>query len=119
MSNKLDLSRGLFERTNTENLTINGTSLFVSRPNSKLNNNNNEKEEATTKEKAKKQEEIEDNTSMIIKKMAKEWFENTTSHGFSNIVKSRNWFGRILWISILMASVVYCFYSKSTNLIIA
>jgi hypothetical protein len=61
-----------------------------------------------------KEEEDEEETSIKskLKHVLQEWLNDTTTHGFSNILKSKTWFGRIIWTTILASSSCYCFYSK-------
>ena len=47
-----------------------------------------------------------------LKKTAKEWCIDTTSHGFSNVVKADSWTIRIGWILVIIAFTGYCFYSE-------
>ena len=56
-----------------------------------------------------KQEEA---LKQLIKESVKEWCENTTSHGFSNMVKTDSWVIRSVWIVLVVVSMTYCFYCK-------
>ena len=42
----------------------------------------------------------------------KEWCDDTTSHGFKNIVKTDSWMIRIAWILLVIGSMSYCMLSK-------
>ena len=45
----------------------------------------------------------------------KEWCDDTTSHGFKNIVKTDSWIIRIAWILLVLGSMSYCMLSKLKN----
>ena len=47
----------------------------------------------------------------LMKECVKEWCEDTTSHGFKNMVKTDSWLIRITWIILIIASMSYCVYS--------
>lgn len=51
------------------------------------------------------------NIKKVIKECVIDWCENTTSHGFSNLVRTDSWPIRILWLIIVIISMGYCFYS--------
>ena len=63
-------------------------------------------------EKDKKEKEL----NSLMKECIKDWCEDTTSHGFSNMVKTDSWIIRITWIILIIVSMAYCMYSKYFNL---
>ena len=48
-----------------------------------------------------------------IKEIARVWCEDTTWHGFKNVVKNDSWIMKILWIAVLIGSTGFCVYSES------
>jgi len=59
-------------------------------------------------EKSAKNEEKTQNKNPLI-----EWCLETNAHGLGNIFKSDNWFLRIIWIILTLASAAGCLYCKS------
>ena len=55
----------------------------------------------------------EENLELLPFDYVREWCEVTTSHGFSNIVKSKSWISKIIWILFVFAGITYCFISIS------
>ena len=53
----------------------------------------------------------------LMKECVREWCEDTTSHGFKNMVKTDSWVIRIIWVILIIASMGYCIYSNSIWLI--
>ena len=47
-----------------------------------------------------------------LKGCLKEWCMDTTSHGFSNMVKADNWITRLAWLFLVITLTAYCFFSK-------
>lgn len=74
-----------------------------------------DKRKAKEAEIEKLKEEQDAKEAKEWRKIVREWCEDTTSHGFSNIIKTNSWFIRLCWIFILFFSIGYCFYSKSKN----
>ena len=81
------------------------------------NNATHGKESQKTKTKTEKEKQL----NKLMKECVKEWCEDTTSHGFKNMVKTDSWLIRITWIILIIASMSYCVYSiflKILNLIL-
>ena len=75
---------------------------------------NNEKAQMNHKiikliEKEKQKQKL----NTILEDSVKRWCEDTTSQGFSNLVKTDNWIIRIIWIILIILSMGYCVYSKN------
>ena len=51
------------------------------------------------------------NLSDRLKGCLSEWCEDTTSHGFLNVVKTKNWISRIIWILLIVAGIAYSLLS--------
>ena len=47
-----------------------------------------------------------------LKECLKEWCLDTTSHGFSNMVKADIRIIRLAWVILVVSLTTYCFYSK-------
>ncbi|RNA20730.1 FMRFamide-activated amiloride-sensitive sodium channel isoform X1, partial [Brachionus plicatilis] len=60
-------------------------------------------------EKQKKREEHE--VQELLKKCVKEWCENTSSHGFSNMIRTDSWIIRIVWIILVLLFIGYCSFT--------
>ena len=58
----------------------------------------------------------EENSKSSILNYIREWCLDTTSHGFSNIVKSKYWIAKIVWILFVIGGISYCFYSNKIAL---
>ena len=48
----------------------------------------------------------------LFKRSVKEWCENTTSHGFSNMIRTDSWIVRIVWLILIFAFMGYCIFSN-------
>ncbi|RNA09553.1 FMRFamide-activated amiloride-sensitive sodium channel isoform X1 [Brachionus plicatilis] len=49
-----------------------------------------------------------------LKKCILEWCENTSSHGFSNMVRTDSWIIRIVWLILVLLFIGYCIFSVVT-----
>ena len=58
-----------------------------------------------------RQDEKNEELKQLMKDCIKEWCSDTTSHGFSNMVKTDSWAIRIAWIVLVVLSMGYCIYS--------
>ena len=52
------------------------------------------------------------NLNKILEDCVKQWCQDTTSHGFSNIVRTDSWLIKISWTLLVLASMGYCIYSN-------
>ncbi|RNA37541.1 FMRFamide-activated amiloride-sensitive sodium channel isoform X1 [Brachionus plicatilis] len=50
----------------------------------------------------------------LLKKCVKEWCENTSSHGFSNLIRTDSWIIRIVWLILVLLFIGYCSYTVVT-----
>jgi hypothetical protein len=41
-----------------------------------------------------------------------EWCLDTSTHGFSNVIKADNWILKIIWIILILAATAGCLYCK-------
>jgi hypothetical protein len=84
------------------------------KPNTENTSENTEKAQMNNKllkiiEKEKQKQKL----NTILEDCVKRWCEDTTSHGFSNMVKTDSWIIRIIWIILIILSMGYCVYSKN------
>ena len=56
-----------------------------------------------------------ENLSQQLKDYLREWCEDTTSHGFLNLVKTKNWISRIIWIILIVWGITYSLLSNLKN----
>jgi hypothetical protein len=54
----------------------------------------------------------------LLEDCVKEWCEHTTSHGFSNMVRTDSWIVRLTWIFLVLISFGYCIYSNTGKIFI-
>jgi hypothetical protein len=62
---------------------------------------------------AKKKDEIEkEKLRARVKACLHQWCNDTTLHGFVNIIKTDSIIIRLIWIVLVVVCLIYCFYSK-------
>lgn len=70
-----------------------------------------EKKEKLFEKPVDKKAQEEEALKKLFRECFKEWCENTTSHGFGNIVRTDSWFLRFVWMLLIILFSGYCIYS--------
>ncbi|RNA31126.1 FMRFamide-activated amiloride-sensitive sodium channel isoform X1, partial [Brachionus plicatilis] len=47
----------------------------------------------------------------LMKKCVKEWLENSSSHGFSNMIRADSWMIKIVWLILVFIFMAYCIFT--------
>lgn len=88
---------------------VNGTSLSVLNANASYEGTFDKmKEEDEIKKSKDKKEQLKS----LLEESVKEFCEDTSFHGFGNLLKADNWIYRVVWSIIIVVSMGYCFYCK-------
>ncbi|CAF1056474.1 unnamed protein product [Brachionus calyciflorus] len=72
---------------------------------------NEKKEKFFEKTAEEKKKEHEEALNKLLKDCVREWCENTTSHGFANMVRTDSWIIRIIWLILVIIFMGYCIYT--------
>ena len=60
----------------------------------------------------------EKHLKILLEKCLKDWCEETTSHGFFNIIKTKNWISKIFWILIVITGISYSFQCNNYSILL-